>query len=82
MKVSLHTCANHSAALMRLRKCIQLRESKPELFFSRLVNKAWYGIFGAEDMVKVRWDMLRATTNWFETDAIVVVEFSNTVGTI
>jgi len=26
-----------------------LRESRPDWFFSRLVNKAWYGIFGAED---------------------------------
>jgi diacylglycerol kinase (ATP) len=29
-----------------------LRESRPQLFFSRLVNKAWYGIFGAEDIIK------------------------------
>lgn len=29
-----------------------LRESKPEWFFSRLVNKAWYGVFGAEDILK------------------------------
>jgi diacylglycerol kinase (ATP) len=29
-----------------------LRESRPAWFFSRLVNKAWYGIFGAEDIVK------------------------------
>jgi len=29
-----------------------LRESKPQLFFSRIVNKAWYGIFGAEDIIK------------------------------
>lgn len=29
-----------------------LRESRPDWFFSRLVNKAWYGIFGAEDYIK------------------------------
>lgn len=29
-----------------------LRESRPEWFFSRLVNKAWYGVFGAEDIIK------------------------------
>ena len=29
-----------------------LRESRPQLFFSRMVNKAWYGIFGAEDIIK------------------------------
>lgn len=29
-----------------------LREFRPQLFFSRLVNKAWYGIFGAEDIIK------------------------------
>jgi len=29
-----------------------LRESRPQLFFSRIVNKAWYGIFGAEDIIK------------------------------
>jgi diacylglycerol kinase (ATP) len=29
-----------------------LRESRPQLFFSRLVNKAWYGVFGAEDIIK------------------------------
>ena len=29
-----------------------LRESRPEWFFSRIVNKAWYGIFGAEDILK------------------------------
>jgi len=29
-----------------------LRESRPEWFFSRMVNKAWYGIFGAEDLIK------------------------------
>lgn len=28
-----------------------LRESRPDWFFSRLINKAWYGIFGAEDMI-------------------------------
>lgn len=32
---------------------LQLRESKPQLFFSRVVNKAWYGVFGAEDIIKV-----------------------------
>ena len=29
-----------------------LRESRPKLFFSRVVNKAWYAIFGAEDAIK------------------------------
>mmetsp|Transcript_6662 Transcript_6662/g.19498 ORF Transcript_6662/g.19498 Transcript_6662/m.19498 type:complete len:991 (+) Transcript_6662:320-3292(+) len=29
-----------------------LRESRPQLFFSRLVNKLWYGVFGAEDAIK------------------------------
>ena len=29
-----------------------LRESRPEWFFSRIVNKAMYGIFGAEDILK------------------------------
>lgn len=29
-----------------------LRESRPEWFFSRMVNKAMYGIFGAEDIIK------------------------------
>jgi diacylglycerol kinase (ATP) len=29
-----------------------LRESRPDWFFSRLVNKAWYGVFGAEDILK------------------------------
>jgi len=29
-----------------------LRESRPQWFFSRLVNKAMYGIFGAEDIIK------------------------------
>jgi len=29
-----------------------LRESKPELFFSRLFNKVWYLIFGAEEAIK------------------------------
>jgi len=28
-----------------------LRESKPQWFFSRIVNKAWYGVFGAEDLI-------------------------------
>jgi len=28
-----------------------LRESKPEWFFSRIINKAWYGVFGAEDLI-------------------------------
>jgi diacylglycerol kinase (ATP) len=32
---------------------IKLRESRPQLFFSRVVNKAWYAIFGAEDIIKV-----------------------------
>eukprot|EP00980_Cylindrotheca_fusiformis_P022873 scaffold9857_cov127-Cylindrotheca_fusiformis.AAC.19 len=30
----------------------KLREHKPNLFFSRVINKAWYGIFGAEDAIK------------------------------
>jgi len=30
----------------------QLREKKPELFFSRVVNKAWYTVLGAEDIFK------------------------------
>lgn len=30
----------------------QLRQSKPKLFFSRAVNKAWYAVFGAEDAIK------------------------------
>jgi len=34
-------------------KRLQLRESRPQLFFSRVVNKAWYGVFGAEDIIKV-----------------------------
>ena len=52
--------AEHSAffSLTRPRshfiRVYQLRESRPQLFFSRLVNKAWYGIFGAEDIIKVR----------------------------
>lgn len=29
-----------------------LRESRPDWFFSRLVNKALYGLFGAEDIIK------------------------------
>lgn len=29
-----------------------LRESKPEWFFSRMMNKAFYGVFGAEDIIK------------------------------
>jgi diacylglycerol kinase (ATP) len=29
-----------------------LRESKPNLFFSRLVNKMWYLVFGAEEVIK------------------------------
>mmetsp|Transcript_33369 Transcript_33369/g.37227 ORF Transcript_33369/g.37227 Transcript_33369/m.37227 type:complete len:1098 (+) Transcript_33369:235-3528(+) len=29
-----------------------MRESRPQLFFSRIVNKAWYGIFGAEEFIK------------------------------
>jgi len=29
-----------------------LRESRPKLFFSRIVNKAWYAVFGAEDAIK------------------------------
>lgn len=29
-----------------------LRETKPQLFFSRAVNKFWYGLFGAEDIIK------------------------------
>lgn len=29
-----------------------LRESRPEWFFSRIINKAMYGIFGAEDIIK------------------------------
>jgi diacylglycerol kinase (ATP) len=29
-----------------------LRESRPKLFFSRVVNKAWYAVFGAEDAIK------------------------------
>ena len=32
---------------------LQLRENKPKLFFSRAVNKAWYAVFGAEDIIKV-----------------------------
>lgn len=28
-----------------------LRESEPRLFFSRFVNKAWFGIFGAEYLI-------------------------------
>lgn len=30
----------------------KLREHQPNLFFSRVINKAWYGIFGAEDAIK------------------------------
>ncbi|KAL3907825.1 MAG: hypothetical protein SGILL_008713 [Bacillariaceae sp.] len=30
----------------------KLRESRPGLFFSRFFNKAWYGVFGAEDIIK------------------------------
>lgn len=30
----------------------QLRESKPKLFFSRFINKAWYGLFGADEQLK------------------------------
>mmetsp|Transcript_10105 Transcript_10105/g.14823 ORF Transcript_10105/g.14823 Transcript_10105/m.14823 type:complete len:873 (+) Transcript_10105:124-2742(+) len=29
-----------------------LRESKPQLFFSRIFNKVWYLIFGAEEAIK------------------------------
>jgi len=29
-----------------------LRESRPQLFFSRIVNKLWYGLFGAEEIIK------------------------------
>lgn len=29
-----------------------LREQKPQLFFSRLVNKMWYGFLGAQDLWK------------------------------
>eukprot|EP00593_Proboscia_inermis_P013965 CAMPEP_0171303816 /NCGR_PEP_ID=MMETSP0816-20121228/13417_1 /TAXON_ID=420281 /ORGANISM="Proboscia inermis, Strain CCAP1064/1" /LENGTH=160 /DNA_ID=CAMNT_0011783379 /DNA_START=34 /DNA_END=513 /DNA_ORIENTATION=- len=29
-----------------------LRESEPTLFFSRIINKAWYLMFGAEDVFK------------------------------
>ena len=29
-----------------------LRESRPEWFFSRIINKAWYGVFGAENIIK------------------------------
>jgi diacylglycerol kinase (ATP) len=29
-----------------------LRESRPDWFFSRIINKAMYGVFGAEDMIK------------------------------
>ncbi len=29
-----------------------LRESRPQLFFSRIVNKLWYTLFGAEDIIK------------------------------
>lgn len=29
-----------------------LRETRPDWFFSRLLNKAWYGVFGAEDIIK------------------------------
>eukprot|EP00531_Pseudo-nitzschia_arenysensis_P000470 CAMPEP_0116127858 /NCGR_PEP_ID=MMETSP0329-20121206/7056_1 /TAXON_ID=697910 /ORGANISM="Pseudo-nitzschia arenysensis, Strain B593" /LENGTH=1025 /DNA_ID=CAMNT_0003621969 /DNA_START=35 /DNA_END=3112 /DNA_ORIENTATION=- len=29
-----------------------LRETRPQLFFSRIVNKLWYGLFGAEDIIK------------------------------
>jgi diacylglycerol kinase (ATP) len=29
-----------------------LRQTRPQWFFSRLVNKAWYGVFGAEDIIK------------------------------
>lgn len=28
-----------------------LRESRPDWFFSRVVNKLWYGVFGAEDLL-------------------------------
>eukprot|EP00543_Licmophora_paradoxa_P017102 CAMPEP_0202460794 /NCGR_PEP_ID=MMETSP1360-20130828/45970_1 /ASSEMBLY_ACC=CAM_ASM_000848 /TAXON_ID=515479 /ORGANISM="Licmophora paradoxa, Strain CCMP2313" /LENGTH=388 /DNA_ID=CAMNT_0049082603 /DNA_START=266 /DNA_END=1432 /DNA_ORIENTATION=- len=30
----------------------KLRESSPKLFFSRVVNKVWYALFGAEDFIK------------------------------
>jgi Diacylglycerol kinase accessory domain len=42
----------------------QLRESRPQLFFSRVVNKAWYGIFGAEDIIKVS-TQKKQTINFF-----------------
>jgi diacylglycerol kinase (ATP) len=29
-----------------------LRESRPQLFFSRVTNKLWYTLFGAEDVIK------------------------------
>ncbi|GAX10008.1 diacylglycerol kinase [Fistulifera solaris] len=29
-----------------------LRETRPDWFFSRILNKAWYGVFGAEDIIK------------------------------
>ena len=30
----------------------RLRENKPELFFSRMTNKVWYAVLGAEDIFK------------------------------
>merc|ERR1712072_715713 len=33
-----------------------LRENKPELFFSRLTNKIWYAVLGAEDIFKASCD--------------------------
>lgn len=40
-----------------------LRESRPQWFFSRLVNKAMYGIFGAEDIIKASSVNLRKEIN-------------------
>ncbi|GMH51757.1 hypothetical protein TrRE_jg3414 [Triparma retinervis] len=33
-----------------------LRETKPELFFSRITNKVWYAVLGAEDIFKASCD--------------------------
>jgi diacylglycerol kinase (ATP) len=44
-----------------------LRESRPQWFFSRIVNKAMYGIFGAEDILK-------ATTIHVRKDIVLIAD--------
>lgn len=54
-KKKVKTCMNYLGVGCDAQMALQvhyLRESRPDWFFSRMFNKLWYGIFGAENIIK------------------------------